>query len=189
MDHNESPGLQAVIQQFNTLRDEVHLRVRQHTQLVLFKIITLGAVTSFFVEKTTLLTPPDATPRHPIGFYLWLVPLMGAAMDALIAGNLRALYNIGPYIKSHIEPLFRRSVNDAMIFWEEAVATNTSKTACYTRTDIVFIGMFTVAPLLVVAVVRLSGGFRPIDAAALVMNVGLSGWSIALMLRAVTAKR
>ena len=40
----------------------------------------------------------------------------------MIAGNLRALYNIGPYIKKYIESNFREYISPDIKFWEETVA-------------------------------------------------------------------
>ena len=112
--------LTPVIEQFKTLREEIHLRIKQHIQMVIFKIISLGAAVSFIVEK--VMFPSKASSVSSISadtiqYYVWLIPLLAVVFDTLIAGNLRSMYNIGPYIKIYIEPVFRDSSSLNTRFW------------------------------------------------------------------------
>ena len=104
--------LTPLIEQFKTLREEIHLRVKQHTQMVIFKVISLGAAVSFIVEKVIFpaeIPSGSSLSVDTIQYYVWLIPLLAVVFDTLIAGNLRSMYNVGPYIKKYIEPLFRDS--------------------------------------------------------------------------------
>jgi hypothetical protein len=157
--------LTPLYEQFKTLREEIHLHVKQHTQMVIFKIISLGAAASFISEKMIFpsKTCANSLSVNTIQYYVWLIPFLAVVFDTLIAGNLRSMYNIGPYIKKYIEPIFRNSSSLHTRFWEEAVASTSSKYFCYTIPDLIFIWVFTIAPTLLTIEVRYSSGLKMID--------------------------
>lgn len=88
-----------VMQYFGTLREEIHLRIKEHTHLVWIKLAVLGGMISFLITKL-----PDKTASgSPVYYFVWLIPLTAAMFDLLIAGNLRVIYNLGYYIKNYLE--------------------------------------------------------------------------------------
>lgn len=154
-----------VIEQFKALRAEIDLRIKEHTQLVVFKALGLGALVSFFAERALQPTPQSATLvfNEPVAYFIWLIPLIAVVFDMLIAGNLRAIYNIGPYIRTFIEPMFRKVAPEGMQFWEETVASAASRFFCYTTLDLFFVWSFTALPLLIIFGMRISAGFTVPD--------------------------
>ncbi len=87
-----------VVEYLKSLREEIHLRIREHTRLVWIKIVSLGAIISFLITQSKLLEV------YPLSSYLvWIIPLAAVIFDMLIAGNLRVINNLGYYIKNYIE--------------------------------------------------------------------------------------
>jgi hypothetical protein len=180
-----------LVEQFRTLREEIHLRVRQHTQLTIFKILSLGTATSFLVDRFFLRRQDiqlsglgDASQ-----YYVWLIPIMASIFDTLIAGNLRAMYNIGPYIKQFLEPRFREFSSIDTKFWEEAVASASKKYYCYSTTDLVLVWIFTVAPLATVISLRSIVGFTAVDIFGMLIGIVSSLIAIISLMRSIHMKR
>lgn len=90
---------------FKSLRDEIHLRIIEHRQLVWFKIITLGAAISFWIKNyASIIGKISTTEQISTNIYfVWIIPLAAVIFDLLIATNLRVINNIGYYIKNYIE--------------------------------------------------------------------------------------
>ncbi len=150
--------LEPVIEQFRALRSEIELRIKQHTQLVVFKISTIGVMLYFFSEKLILENPRtlDKAFVQSNLIYMWIIPLAAVVFDMLIAGNLRTMYNIGPYIMKYIEPKFRDYSGSNVQFWEETVASADSKKYYgYTSYDLNTIWIISLFALLIVLYVNI----------------------------------
>lgn len=112
MDRNEQE-LNLLLEYFKSLREEIHLRIKQHTQLVWIKIVSIGAIISFLMERF-YAGGIDSELSSSFWLYLiWIIPLAAIIFDFLLAGNLRAINNLGSYIKSHFEEKsFRKYISD-----------------------------------------------------------------------------
>lgn len=88
---------------FKSLREEIHIRVQEHTRLVWIKILSLGMMMFFFLERfaDTKMNPVLLEP--PFSFFVFTIPLAAVIFDFLIAGNIRDINNLGYYIKVYIE--------------------------------------------------------------------------------------
>ncbi|MDI6795108.1 MAG: hypothetical protein QME81_19955, partial [bacterium] len=96
---NKNQEITVWLDYFKSLRDEIHLRIREHTQLVWIKVISLGVIISFFYR----VTKDSESLSVPLSYFIWIIPLAAVIFDTLIASNLRVIYNLGPYIKKYIE--------------------------------------------------------------------------------------
>jgi len=187
----ELEGMEPIIEQFKTLREEIHLRVKQHSQMVIFKVISLGAFVSFIVEKVMLpvIGQTQSSSIDKMQYIIWLVPLLAVVFDSLIAGNLRSMYNIGPYIKKYIEPAFKKFCPVHLQFWEETVATASSKYYCYTVPDLIIIWIFTIAPTMVIIAIRLASGLKIIDYFGIFISISASIFSLRHLIHSIKMKR
>lgn len=57
----ETLTLEPLLAQYKALRDEIQLRVTQHTQIVFFKMVALGTAASFAAEKSQSLEKATGT--------------------------------------------------------------------------------------------------------------------------------
>lgn len=156
--------LTLLIEYFKSLRKEIHLRIREHTQLVWIKVVSLGAIIFFLMER--FYASGIASDSSSLWLYfIWTIPLVAIIFDFLIAGNLRVINNLGPYIKHHLEKKsFRKYVsNPEFKFWEECAASADSKYHCYTWEDMVVIWSFTVVSSVFSGLVRWQVGFNSVD--------------------------
>lgn len=106
---NNEQQFNLLTEYFKSLRDEIHLRIKEHTQLVWIKIITLGFIIYYSsIERDKLF-------KGNLCYFIWLIPLAAIIFDMLIAGNLRDINNLGHYIKQYIEnsdfTKFKENVN------------------------------------------------------------------------------
>lgn len=88
-----------IIEYFKSLRDEIHLRIREHTRLVWIKLIVLGGIISFLIATFYGKEPSTS----PLFYIFWIIPVAAIIFDMLIAGNLRVINNLGYYIKNYVE--------------------------------------------------------------------------------------
>lgn len=124
-----------VMNYFGSLREEIHLRLRDHTRLVWIKLIVLGAMYSFII--TEFNNKPNTSPE--ILFLLWGGPIAAAIFDALIAGNLEVIANIGFYNKEFMEKMafgdIANQISPEFGLWEETIAQS-GTWICYAVKDI-----------------------------------------------------
>lgn len=142
---------------FKTLREEIHLRLKEHTRLVWLKLASLGAVMSFLVTK-------DIGPESPILILAWVIPLGAVIFDTLIAGNLRVVHNIGRYVMDYVEKgaydKSRAAIQQEcppcveFRYWEEAGAHRKGVWRCYRTRDMFSIWLFSLASLFFAILVR-----------------------------------
>lgn len=118
MDKNERNKQEITVwlDYFKSLRDEIHLRIREHTQLVWIKIISLGVIISFCYG----VIKGSESLSIPLSYFIWIIPLAAVIFDMLIAGNLRVINNLGHYIKKYIE-------NGAFKEFKENIAVEQTK--------------------------------------------------------------
>ena len=142
MDEDERE-LTVIMEYFKSLREEIYLRVAEHTRLVWIKVFGLGAAIAFSV---TVINATSV--RSPLQHYfVWIIPLAAVIFDMLIASNLRDVNNIGHYVRDYMEgKAFRKYVHlEGFRFWEECVAQAQRDYHCYTCADVLVIWLLTVA--------------------------------------------
>jgi hypothetical protein len=174
-----------LIEYFKSLREEIHIRIRQHTQLVWIKIVSLGGIISFFINQQygdsgAVVCEKCATSML---YFVWIVPLAAVIMDMLIAGNLRGIFNLGTYIKKYIEEMaFKKTVTiEGFKFWEEDTGQGKPKGRNYTEIDLLAVWMFTLASAVFAFLLRWQIGFTQIDKIlTLVCIIGISGSLVCL---------
>lgn len=90
---------------FKLLREEIHLRIQEHTRLVWIKIISLGAAISCLIGKfyKPIMENEDFSAISPLLYFVWIIPIAAIVFDMLIAGNQRIITNLGCYIKKYLE--------------------------------------------------------------------------------------
>jgi hypothetical protein len=186
-------GIRVLVEYFKSLREEIHIRIREHSRLVWVKIVSLGLITSFLIER---FYAGEASVSGGVAsshfFYLiWIVPLAGGVFDMLIAGNLRAIGNLGHYIRRYFDgKFFRKCVNvEGLAFWEQVAGQPVAKFRCYTITDVVVIWIFTLVSYIITVLLRWQLGFTLVDAGlsigcGVVISVGVVG-----LVRSITMKR
>ena len=94
-----------VIEYFKSLRQEIHLRVQEHTRLVWIKIVSLAAIISCLIGKffDTIIEGERLASTSPLLYFVWIIPLAAVIFDVLIAENQRVITNLGYYIKKYLE--------------------------------------------------------------------------------------
>ncbi|HUU15875.1 MAG TPA: hypothetical protein VMW72_01895 [Sedimentisphaerales bacterium] len=90
---------------FKLLKEEIHIRIQEHTRLVWIKIISLGAAISCLIGKfyEPIIEKKDLSDISSLLYFVWIIPIAAIVFDMLIAGNQRVIMNLGYYIKKYIE--------------------------------------------------------------------------------------
>jgi len=191
MNGNEQE-LNLLVEYFKSLREEIHLRIRQHTQLVWIKIVSLGAIISFLIERF-YVGGIDSELSSSLWLYLvWIIPLAAIIFDFLLAGNLRDINNLGVYIRDHFEKKsFRKYVSDpGFKFWEECVGQADPKYRCYTWQDMVVIWLFTLGSSVFSGLLRWQIGFNYfVDIPLIVLCVVGLFSALWYLIRSITMER
>lgn len=94
---------QIISDYFKSLREEIHIRIREHTRLVWIKILSLGMMMFFFIRRSYDTEMRTALLEPSFSFLVCMIPLAAVIFDFLIAGNIRIINNLGYYIKVYIE--------------------------------------------------------------------------------------
>lgn len=192
MTENEQE-LTLLIEYFKSLREEIHLRIREHTRLVWIKIVSLGAIISFLMERFYAIGKVGGNLNSGQLYFVWIIPLTAVIFDFLIAGNLRIIYNLGPYIKKYMEEIgFRKYVNISEFkFWEEGVAIGLEpKYHCYTVPDMIIIWAFTLASWAFSVVLRWLVGFNYYaDIPIAVISAVFISFALLYLIRSITMER
>lgn len=133
-----------LMEYFKYLREEINLRVTKHSYLVIYKLISVGAILAFilgsFRSSIELINLVKNTQ-----YLIWIVPLVGMVFDMIILGNLRVVANIGLYIKKYYEEGVLnkwKEMDDSLgsfEFWESCGAHEGLKWKCYTKFDMMAI--------------------------------------------------
>lgn len=133
--------LDLLTEYFRSLREEIHLRIAEHTRLVWIKVFSLGAAITYLLK----MLGGDSPGSSVLHYFVWIVPLAAIVFDTLIAGNLRVINNLGHYIRDYLEAkAFQRySRLRDFRFWEECVAQACKDYHCYTASDVFVIWLFT----------------------------------------------
>jgi len=195
MTENEQE-LTLLIEYFKSLREEIHLRIREHTRLVWIKIVSLGAIISFLMERFYAIGKVGGDLNSGL-YFVWIIPLAAVIFDFLIAGNLRVIYNLGPYIKKYMEEIgFRKYTNipkpPEFKFWEEGIAQAPEQREChcYTVLDMIVIWVFTFASWAFSVVLRLLVGFNYcVDIPIAVFSAVLISFALWYLIRSITMER
>lgn len=159
MDENEKEFC-LLIDYFKSLRDEIHFRIIEHTRLIYFKLLSIGVIIYFLMERFyTDKIPYESSSLWP--YFFWIVPLTAIIFDLLIAGNMRDINNLGHYIKDYFEKKsFRKYLNDPEFrFWEECVAQANPKYHCYTVTEMLVIWLFSLVTFFFSIILQIQIGF------------------------------
>lgn len=144
-----------LIEYFKYLREEINLRIIKHSDLVLYKIVSIGAILAFILGS--FKTPHELIDlmKNTL-FLIWVVPLVSMIFDVIIFGNLRVVANIGIYIKENYEEkVFTNwKGNDKTLesfkFWESDGAHNQGIWKCFTRFDITIIYSVTIFSIFLI---------------------------------------
>lgn len=90
---------------FKSLREEIHLRVLEHSRLVWIKVVALAAIISFLIARCHVVPEgTESAAASPLDrYFLWLIPIAASLLDMLIANNLRVINNLGYYIRNYLE--------------------------------------------------------------------------------------
>jgi len=192
MDKKE-PEIIVLIEYFKSLREEIHIRIREHTRLVWIKIISLGAIISFLMERFYVggVTVGGESPTSYLLCLVWIIPLAAVIFDMLIAGNLRDINNLGHYIKKYFEEKAFREYVDVLEFnfWEEAAGQAAPEYRCYTKEDMVVIWLFTLASGVFSGLLRCQLGFIWVDAIlAIICAIGVV-FALRYLIRSITMER
>jgi hypothetical protein len=106
------------IAHYNSLREEILQRLKEHNQLYWIKIIAVGAILSVFFG---LITGFEWIKEGFLSYLIWLVPLISIAFDFQILGNMTSILEIGKYTKFFIETKVQTELKNSNIdftFWE-----------------------------------------------------------------------
>jgi ABC-type multidrug transport system fused ATPase/permease subunit len=161
-----------LIPYFTSLRDEINQRVKQHSYLVIYKIVTIGAIFAFLIKASDMSIKDFGKNLNGYQYLFWIVPLIGIVFDMLILGNLRVVFNIGMYIKNEYEEKLFRKWKDkskdyyaGIEFWESVGAhkkakeanlnkgnSSTFKWQCYTKFDMTIIYSITAFSVLLLLI-------------------------------------
>jgi len=156
-----------MVEYFKSLREEIHIRIRQHTQLVWIKIISLGATISFLLKTfyPHKASNCEGSSTSNLLYLVWAIPLAGIIFDFLIASNLRNVCNLGHYIKNLFEENAFRSYFDIpdFRFWEQVAGQGAPRHRCYTKGDMWIIWLFTLAAAIFSLLLRLQVGLSFAD--------------------------
>lgn len=183
--------LTLLMEYFKSLREEIHLRIREHTRLVWIKIVFLGAIISFLMERFYAIETAGGCLNSGL-YFVWIIPLVAVIFDFLIAGNLRVTSNLGPYIKRYMEEKgFRKYVGiPEFRFWEDIATGLDPKYHCYTVPDMIIIWAFTLASWAFSVVLRWFAGFNYyIDIPIAVISAVLIGLALWYLIRSITMER
>ncbi|MCI2430364.1 hypothetical protein LM602_05165 [Candidatus Acetothermia bacterium] len=180
------------IEYFKSLRDEIHLRIREHNRLVWIKIISLAVIISFLVGRFVGNVDEGQSSKFLL-YLVWIIPGIAAIFDNLIGGNLRVISNLGDHIKSDFEESAfaqAKSSVPGFRFWEEKGARPGDYWHCYTRRDMLAIWLFTLVSWIVSILFRIQVGFDlwidPVLAMASLIVVLLA---LLYLVRSTTVKR
>ena len=101
----EEQEINVLVGYFKLLREEIHIRIQEHTRLVYIKIISLGAAISCLIGKfyKPIMKNEDFSSMSLLLYFVWIIPIAAIVFDMLIAGNQRIITNLGYYIKKYLE--------------------------------------------------------------------------------------
>ena len=171
-------GIHLLTEYFKSLREEIHVRIVEHTRLVWIKIVSLGIIISFFMKTFYApgATSAEVSSTSHLFYLIWIIPLAAIIFDMLIASNLRDINNLGQYIRKYLEgKAFNQYVDIPKFnFWEEVAGQGNPKLRCYTKGDVVVIWLFTLASGIFSWLLRRQLGFDSLDTVlSLICGIGI----------------
>ncbi len=129
---------QLIIEYFKAMREEINLRIRNHTTLVTAKVITAGGILAFMLKEGANLNLTVSV------FGVLLVPIVAMLYDVLISNNIRNINRMGSFIRDSIEPY---APDDRL--WEGEYAQKDVKHRCYRLVDIITLSSLTFGTIIV----------------------------------------
>lgn len=84
--------MEAYLEYFKTLRNEINLRIKIHSYFTISKIIACAALLGHLINKTTVNS-----------YALLSVPVLAFSLDLVICHNITTINNIGRFIRDEIE--------------------------------------------------------------------------------------
>jgi len=191
-----------IVEYFKSLREEIHLRIMEHTRLVWIKTISLGTIMSFLIGVFYGTVNNSETSTYPLSYLIWILPLAAVIFDMLIAGNLRVINNLGYYIKKYIEGKafydIKCFINERLKsskgepdfgFWEEKAAQASLEYHCYTKEDMFIIWLFTLSSWIFSGLLRGQIGFNFVDIILAVVCGVCIGVGLWLLIQSITMER
>ncbi len=125
-----------IIEYFKEMRTEINHRVTTHSNFVIFKIASSGAILSF------LLTTESK--GKLIAYGVLIVPLIAMLYDIMIAKNVRNIHRIAVFIRESLE----EEVGKDLKLWEEHTGQRDGGSRCYGAGDVLYLSMFTLFTVL-----------------------------------------
>ena len=129
-----------LLEYFKYLREEINLRVSKHTDILIYKFISIGAIVTYILEAQK--TQFEIIELIGNSMYLiWIVPIVSTLFDMIILGNLRVVRNIGVYTYNNYENILLKPLIESdrslasFDFWETAGAQQNLRWRCYTKFD------------------------------------------------------
>lgn len=120
-----SDQLAITLEQYKTARDELLARLPAHYQLIMFKIISVGGIVSFF-SSHFFLGDAAVKPIPPMIYYsVWIVPLMSTIFDLLIFRNFRLASLLREFLVTEIQTRLNQ-VDSSFRMWEQTVREHAS---------------------------------------------------------------
>lgn len=194
-----------IVEYFKALRNEIDLRIGEHTRLVWIKIVSLGVIISFLMERFYVSGAAKASSASlplPTLYLVWIIPLAAVIFDMLIASNLRDINNLGYYIKKYLEgkafvdikhyvnkKLQRSGKSPDFGFWEEKAGHAALEYRCYTQGDMIVIWLFTLASLIFSGLLRWQIGFTLVDAILAICSLIGTSFALKCLICSITLER
>ena len=114
------PKLVILIEQYKSARDELLKRLPVHYTLIIYKLISVGAIVSFFASQLGLGTNHEDSLRWILQMSVWIAPLIATIFDLLIFRNFRLASLLREYLVSYIQKRFQE-VDEHFVIWEQRV--------------------------------------------------------------------
>lgn len=103
--------------QYEALREEIMEKMKLSHQLGYYKLIALGAMLGAVIIK-------GVNPIYLNSLFLSAM-LLPVVFDAALYFNGKAIIRVGTYIRTHLEPNFKKcvAVDEGFMLWEEYIVT------------------------------------------------------------------
>jgi len=134
-----------LIEYFKEMRKEINLRIKNHSYLVTYKIISVGVIISFLFTRdssTNFFKDHDVNEMITI-IGLMIIPIISMLFDIMIANNINCIYKIGTFIRDKIEPSI-----PTIELWEKYSGQKDTKSRNFGVMDIMYLSFFSLLSLL-----------------------------------------
>jgi hypothetical protein len=96
------------IQYFQIIHGEIGLRIKNHSQLLLQKIASTGAILAFIIHKLIGVSSNSLFDENSYFIFfpiigLWILPSISLIYDLMISKNISNIHEVGGFIKHRFE--------------------------------------------------------------------------------------